>query len=194
MNTCMHNSKHAAVFILCALCFKTWPREWWWLLWFFIYISLRICRRVGPWKLLASVEPTVLAARCSLISSKFNRHSVANKGQERKPASPALPPPPWLQAAENSDHALLCIITIWAFGPLYLPPNEKQRSALEGLACFRQWKKSQGREIKKKKSSRNNSNHLCPQGTWELCLNKLCIQKLRWCPTCYLLMWHEMAI
>lgn len=77
-------------------------------------------------------------------------------------------------AVENSDHALLCIINIWAFGLLYLPPNEKQRSALEGLARFRQWKTGTG---KKKKSSQSNSNHLCAQGTWGLCLDKLAMQK-----------------
>lgn len=125
----------------------------------------------------------------SLLPRKFNGHlaaGAANKGQESKQLFFLL----W--TAENSDHALLSIINIWTFGLLYLPPNEKQRSALEGLACFRQWKPREGK--KKKKALRIIQTICVAQGTWELCLNKLAIQKLRWCPACYLLMWHKMAV
>lgn len=104
----------------------------------------------------------------------------------------------WLQAPQTGsseqtaffstrtgDHTLLRIINIWAFGLLYLPPNEKQRSALGGLASFRQWKTQRARRKKKKECAWNNLNHLCAQGMWELCRNKLVVQKLRWCPTCW---------
>lgn len=94
----------------------------------------------------------------------------------------------FLHLTENSDHSLLCIINIWTFGLLYLPPNEKQRSALEGLACFRQWK-TQGR----KNALRIIQTICVHRGHESFCMDKLPIPKLRSCPMCYLLMWHKMA-
>lgn len=128
-------------------------------------------------KLLMKYEPSPCSppAPSGLLSSKFDRHLVANKGQESSRCFFIFSF--LLETAENSDHGLLCLINIWAFGLLYLPPNEKQRSALEGLARFRQWKATDGKK-RKKKGSWNNSNHSCPRGTWELCLNKLCIKKI----------------
>lgn len=60
------------------------------------------------------------------------------------------------------------------------------------FACYRQWKCREGRERekkkKRKKSPPNNSNHLCAQGTRELCLNKLAIEK-NWDNVQYIICW-----
>lgn len=59
-----------------------------------------------------------------------------------------------LRTVENSDHTLLRVINMRAFGLLYLLPNEKQRSALERVACLRLWKTKAGKKKKKKKAFR----------------------------------------
>lgn len=167
---------------------------WWSRLWWCVYFSRwaknSLCWKVWNknfWRGWAQLHRSPSVSR-SLLSSKFNRHLVAgaaNKGQGSKLHFFFLQ---W--TVENSDHALLCIINIWACLACSIYPLMRNKDLL-----WRDLHASDNEKPREGKKALRIIQTICVhKGHESFCLNKLAIQKLRWCPTCYLLMWHEMAI